>query len=140
VSISLPTLVSRWPRQVPWMDWNEWNLVYRGLFASETELLQQKRKAVALVISVWRLRGKVPHSAEMSALLVDLLLKDESLSDESSAGRVVPHPFHLAEMDLRLQYSIIIIRAVNGLVDDKQQSAFAESVSMIGIKIGMIML
>jgi hypothetical protein len=154
----------RWPRQVPWCNWSEWNHVFRCLFDGDTQTppvatvttsvptsssnvgSSSSSRAVFVAleyISVWKLRGRVPHSVEMSALLVDLITKDNNST--TALPSAAPYnsnnnnscPRRIGDnMDLRLQYSMLIVRAVNGLVDDKQQGQFAESVMMLGDRIG----
>ena len=75
------------------------------------------------VVEVWRARGKIPHSADCSALLREVMMNDAS--------------FSRSENELRMNYSMIITRAVNGLVDRSQKGYFATSISIIAEGIGL---
>jgi hypothetical protein len=111
------------PRQLPWADWEEWDHVRRGLFS---ESAHSKEWAVG-VVSMWRRRGRVPHAVESTAQLLEIGLGDP-VSD-LGGGR--------ADRDLRLSYSLAVVRAVNGLVDPQQQNYFAGSVLALAAKIGI---
>ena len=104
------------PRLVPWLDWGEWQAVYHSLFEANSNQ-QWGLDAIAL----WRLRGRLPHAIDITASLVEVIIQD------SHRPR--------SEHELRMQYSIIIVRAVNGLVDPSQQSYFADSVMSLASKI-----
>ena len=104
------------PRLVPWLDWSEWQAVYHSLFDVDSNQ-QWGLEAIAL----WRLRGRLPHSIDITASLIEVIIQD------SHNPR--------SEHELRMQYSIIVVRAVNGLVDPSQQSYFADSVMSLASKI-----
>lgn len=103
-----------------------------GLYSPE-----RPRKVWALeVVALWRARGRLPHSADSSAFLVEVLLNDNNdNSSDSSTYRV--GTAQRSESELRLAYGIVIIRAVNGLVDSSQQGYFAGSVSTLAERIGL---
>ena len=131
------------PRLVPWISWEEWRSVHSALFDSAPATRQWGLEAVAL----WRARGRLPHAIDSTASLIEVVLWD---SDSSSFRSV---------NELRLQYSMVIIRAVNGafflsdqaalvattfttcihfvpgLVDPSQQSFFADSVLTLATRI-----
>ena len=108
------------PRSVPWQDWTEWEFVKSTLLLDPPSDLTRAGLEVA---NLWRIRGRVPHSVESTAQLVEIKMLDAS----GSRG----------EMELRLQYSLVIIRAVNGLVDTSQQGVFADSIFSIAQSIGL---
>lgn len=56
------------PKSVAWFDWEEWTFVHRSLFSNDVE---QQVTGIQLV-SLWKVRGKVPHSAESTAQLVEV--------------------------------------------------------------------
>jgi hypothetical protein len=56
------------PRYVPWIDWEEWLHVYNGCYSEKYEF----QKNALEIISLWRLRGKVPHSVESTALILEV--------------------------------------------------------------------
>lgn len=69
------------------------------------------------------MRGKIPHSVDSTAGLVEIRLRDRR--GERS------------EQELRLGYSMVITRTVNGLVDPAQQGYYADSVSTLAGRIGL---
>ena len=107
------------PRLVPWCSWDEWGEAKECFFdacssaGSISSKAEQLQRGIALV-DMWRLRGQVPHACDSTAQLAEVSLTDSSA--------------RLSQNELRLIYSMIITRAVNGLVDGSQQSYFADSV------------
>jgi len=101
------------PRVVPWRDWPEWDDVRVGLMGVDTH---EAAHAIGRV-RAWQSRGKVPHSVEATAALVEIGL---------SRGTGVPVR---SENELRLMYSMALVRLVNGIVDAVQQKKFASPVS-----------
>ena len=56
------------PRVVPWVDWDEWLLVWNHLFSSAVE-----RKVIGLnMVAMWRQRGKLPHAIDSTAQLINV--------------------------------------------------------------------
>ena len=106
------------PRLVPWLGWQEWQAVSHALF-DENGNRQWGLEAIAL----WRLRGRIPHAVDITSSLIEIIMLD----DDSQSLRT--------QYEMRLQYSIIVVRAVNGLVDPSQQSYFADSVMSLASKI-----
>lgn len=105
------------PRILPFKDWDEWLYVKEGLYSNDPHWKQLSLQ----VISMWRLRGRIPHSADSTAQLMDIIAIDGERSTT----------------ELRLQYSMAIVRAVNGLVDPNQQGYFASSVLGIAERVGI---
>lgn len=99
--------------------WEEWCLVYHGLFSLEPSL---QRKAIDIV-HVWRSRGGLPSSAESTAQLVEA-----NLQDQFSAL----HP-----EQLRLVLSIAVLRAVNLIVEPNQVGFYAEPVVVLAQRAGI---
>lgn len=56
-------------------------------------------------IEVWRARGRVPLAAEVSAALVETMIKDNASSGAPQAGGLGP-----SDCALRSQYALAIIR------------------------------
>ncbi len=119
-------------RCVPFVNWDEWILVKNGLFS---QLLHEKDQAVRRV-EVWRIRGNVPHSVDLTAQLVDIRNQDPQYNDTISSNSSSLTHSTLVE-HLRLLYSIIIIRAVNGIVEPNQTTYFAQSILTIAERLGL---
>lgn len=106
------------PKLSPFPDWNEWIHIKNSFASSSIEL---KMEALE-VVHMWRLRGRLPHSVDITSQLEEVMIKDDGSR---------------TEMELKLLYSIVVIRAVNGLVDPNQQSMFAGSVMTLADNIGI---
>ena len=59
------------------------------------------------------------------------------MNDSQAAATYRVGTSQRSETELRLSYSIIIVRAVNGLVDPSQQGYFADSVASLAQRIGL---
>jgi hypothetical protein len=57
------------PRILPWIDWEEWTVIKNDIFSN---CVAQQISALECV-AVWRLRGKLPHSVESTAQLLEVL-------------------------------------------------------------------
>jgi len=69
------------PRVVPWRDWAEWDEVRVGLMGSDG-----KDAACAIGrVRAWQSRGKVPHSIEATAALVEIGLS-QGIGDSGEAA------------------------------------------------------
>ena len=110
-------------RLTPWADWREWSFVRERIILRPQETHMPELVKALQVVEVWRVRGKIPHSADCSALLREVMMNDAS--------------FSRSENELRLNYSMVITRAVNGLVDRGQKGYFATSISVIAEGIGL---
>ncbi|CAG8694411.1 14445_t:CDS:10, partial [Dentiscutata erythropus] len=75
-------------------------------------------------VKAWSTRGKVPHAVVSTAAFVEV-----SLRDKFSFGKISNH-------ELRLLYSMVFIRFVNGMVDPTQGS-YASSVASLALKLNM---
>lgn len=58
------------PRILPWIDWEEWTTVKNNIYSTA---LKDQIAAIECV-AVWRLRGKLPHSVESTAQLLEVSL------------------------------------------------------------------
>ncbi len=103
------------PRVVPWRDWAEWDEVRCGLMGND----RQKAARAVSRVRAWQSRGKVPHSVEATAALVEI----NHARAHSGLGRAQ------SDNELRLMYSMALVRLVNGIVDAVQQKKFAAPVS-----------
>ena len=109
------------PRVVPWRDWAEWNEVRCGLMGTDS---QRAAQAISRV-RAWQSRGKVPHSVEATAALVEIISTSKHIGTGArSVGSWAP-----SDNELRLMYSMALVRLVNGIVDAVQQKKFASPVS-----------
>lgn len=115
------------PRILPWIDWEEWTAIKNNIFSN---CLQEQISALECV-AVWRLRGKLPHSVESTAQLLEIGINDHP------SGKVSYGTSIRSENELRMQYSLAIVRSVNGLVDGSQQGYFAESIYGLAASIGL---
>ncbi|CAG8554813.1 6517_t:CDS:10, partial [Gigaspora rosea] len=105
---------------VPWTTLEEYQQVYQWLYSEDpkqNELGVKRAKA-------WSARGKVPHAVVSTAAFVEV-----SLRDKFSSGKISNH-------ELRLLYSMVFIRFVNGMVDPTQGS-YASSVASLALKLNM---
>ena len=142
------------PRNVPWRDWHEWFQVKNDLYSDSTPSSRstEARNSVSRgikMVNVWRVRGGLPHSVESTACLLqiegcghDHKIEEEEGEEEcggkermssSSPG----HSPQRSEMELRMTYSLAIIRAVNGLVDPLQKGLYADSIMSIAAARGL---
>lgn len=104
-------------RLVPWISWEEWEQVGRYLFDENESIV---RKGLDIV-AAWRIRGRVPVGVDATANLRETQLNDSGMSD------------HLT----RLQYSISIVRFVNGVADSAQKGRVAVSVASLAQNVGI---
>lgn len=98
------------PRVLPWRDFNEWRAVYKGLFSNDPTWAIHR-------VRLWHLRGNVAHAIECTAQLI-------AARDSTDVFRE------------RLELSMIVVRAVNGLVDPGQRKR-AKPISMLAEGIGL---
>jgi hypothetical protein len=101
---------------------------HKSPLSSETRLgVKEGLEAVA----VWRERGGLPHSVESTACLMQI--HDTERRAASADGAQAQR----SEMELRMAYSLAVIRAVNGLVDPGQKGLYADSVMSIAAARGI---
>lgn len=113
------------PRSLPFSCWDEWISVKSGLFSGENLHVALALETVAL----WRVRGRMPLSVDSTAHLIELRLRDSTANQ---------HGYHRhSESELKLLYSAVIVRAVNGLVDPNQQGIYATSVLTLAERMGL---
>ncbi|GAA5868505.1 hypothetical protein JCM3774_005401 [Rhodotorula dairenensis] len=116
------------PRKTAWSTRAEFVLVFDRLFASDGDVALQ-RDAISR-IQVWLHRGQCPHAVESTAALLQLILRDAEPSTSSAAHGVSEH-------ELRLSYSMAVIRFVNSLVDPLQTTYYARSIASLAAQIGL---
>eukprot|EP00743_Colponemidia_sp_Colp-15_P005652 GILK01006077.1.p1 GENE.GILK01006077.1~~GILK01006077.1.p1 ORF type:complete len:572 (-),score=80.46 GILK01006077.1:205-1878(-) len=112
-------MTATFPRVVPWQSWSEWTQVHQWLLGpySDTNTKQLGLSRIA----AWRSRGKVPLSVDVTAMLVQTMLSDRRFQLDGQRS----------EVDLRLSYSMILLRMVNGIVDQVQKGTHAQSISSL---------
>ncbi|MCJ1296844.1 hypothetical protein MMC34_008412 [Xylographa carneopallida] len=133
------------PALLPWADWAEWAFCRDDLFHhspltahprsgsdaaarplplslssqppnfSPRQLARQQRALDT--VAVWRVRGRLPLSVDITAQLVAVQHLDATGALDGTA--------------LRQQYALCVIRLVNGLVDSSQRSTHALSVASL---------
>ncbi|KDO35038.1 hypothetical protein SPRG_01102 [Saprolegnia parasitica CBS 223.65] len=117
-----------------WMDWHEWQQVYRALFAAELHrdaTNDDKLRGLAR-IATWRARSDVPVAIEVTAQLAEIGCHDGAYG-LATPGRSMYRSYE----ELRLLYAATILRCVNGLVDASQKGAYAMPVSTLAMRIGI---
>ncbi|CAM9594028.1 unnamed protein product [Ectocarpus sp. 8 AP-2014] len=118
------------PRMIPWRDWDEWYRVKTLLFSPEPYLRSQGVQHVA----VWQSRERIPHAVETTSQLVEVRLNDVGAA---GGGGLTFHGGQRSEEELRLIYSAVVVRAVNGLTGHEQKAAHAAPVSSLARAIGL---
>ncbi|CAM9111034.1 unnamed protein product [Scytosiphon promiscuus] len=121
------------PRMIPWRDWDEWYHVKALLFSPEPYLRSQGVQHVA----VWQSRERIPHAVETTSQLVEVRLNDIGAAGGGPALHGATVPFRRSEEELRLIYSAVVVRAVNGLTGHEQKTAHAAPVSSLAREIGL---
>ncbi|KAK9818152.1 hypothetical protein WJX72_007873 [[Myrmecia] bisecta] len=115
-------------RSVPWSSWRDWMQVREWLFGQSAEEFQRALDLVA----AWRCRGRVPLGADLTAALIEIRLRDPAVVP----GRSLPSHTS-SEAVLQLQYAMVIIRLVNGIVDSAQKGKVAISVANLAAHAGL---
>ncbi|KAG7666742.1 hypothetical protein KSW81_000515 [Nannochloris sp. 'desiccata'] len=106
-------------RSVPWTSWEEWFQVGYWLQSKEASSVQKGLDRVA----TWRSRGRVPLGVDSTACFVECRLRDES--------------GELSQLPLRMQYSLAVVRMVNGIADSSQKGRMAASVASLSAAAGL---
>ncbi|GAA5912639.1 rRNA-processing protein LAS1 [Sporobolomyces salmoneus] len=116
------------PHRTAWTTPLEFQSVYSDLFESDGDTTRQ-RTALSR-IAVWQSRNLCPSAVESTANLLNLILLDSSPSSSCHS----PRP---SSSQLRLSYSMTLIRFVNSLVDPLQTAYFARSISSLATQLGL---
>ena len=104
-------------RAVPWIDWSEWAAVREQIFSDDRYLIS---KAIVR-IATWRSRGRVPIAVQATAALFEIRLAESARSPT----------------ELRMLYSMAMVRMVNGVCDASQKGKSAMSVMSIARRHGL---
>jgi hypothetical protein len=118
-------------RNVPFLHWDEWIKVKNNLYSNTS--IDDKRMALETV-SIWRKRGNVPFSVDLTAQIVDVQLQDSKYS--LSPSNISSHQ-SVSQDNLLLLYSMVVVRSVNSIVEPSQQSYFAQSILSIAERLGL---
>eukprot|EP01129_Flabellula_baltica_P003799 TRINITY_DN13529_c0_g1_i1.p1 TRINITY_DN13529_c0_g1~~TRINITY_DN13529_c0_g1_i1.p1 ORF type:complete len:543 (+),score=113.67 TRINITY_DN13529_c0_g1_i1:1-1629(+) len=111
---------------LPWLDWDEWEHVYSGLFSSDDETVRQALKRVV----AWKSRGNVPLAVLSTADLVEIDLYYKQLRGcQWNSG-------YRSESEVAKLYSMSIIRMINGLVTPFH-GLYAASIGSVAKQIGL---
>ncbi|BGP51858.1 rRNA-processing protein las1 [Rhodotorula kratochvilovae] len=116
------------PRKTPWAIYQEFQLVFDRLFASDAN--PQLQLDAIHRINVWLDRGGCPHAVESTAAILSLVLRDAAPSTSLTGAAV-------SDAELRLSYAMAIVRFVNSLVDPLQTAYFARSIASLAAQIGL---
>ena len=138
-------------RYVPWASWDEWLHTYRCLYPHSGEdgsegasRRASKRRIVQALdtIDAWRLRGRVPMAVEATGTLKRLELLDDAEEEgekdtDTDKGKGTNKNKNADVQSLRLQYSLAIVRFVNGVADAGQKGRVAASVASLAHQAGL---
>ncbi|CAN6974399.1 unnamed protein product, partial [Brassica oleracea var. botrytis] len=95
-------------KQVPWLNWEEWDSVRESLFSSSPD-----RFAFALQrVETWRSRGSIPGPVDVTCTLLEIQLKDGFIEREEQ-----PPDALYSEHLLQMLYTMGILRLVNCLIE-----------------------
>ncbi|KFH68044.1 hypothetical protein MVEG_06774 [Podila verticillata NRRL 6337] len=115
------------PKLVPWHSPAEFIQVYEWFYPSPLEdgITDIRAQECALRrIRAWEARGKLPHAIDSTAAFVQAVVRDWTQN--------------LTDQELRLMYSMVFIRFVNGYVDAFQSAKTAKSIAYLAVeKVGM---
>lgn len=119
-------------RNVPFLHWDEWIQVKNGIYSKNHDIQMEALRR----ISIWRSRGNLPHSVDLTGQIVEVQNQDPIYCIEASTKHTFPDKNSQAD-NLRLLYSVIVVRSVNGIVEPSQQSFFAQSILSIAERLGL---
>ncbi|KAF9956886.1 rRNA-processing protein las1 [Mortierella alpina] len=115
------------PKLVPWHSPAEFIRVHQWFYPQAMDdgtLDIQSQECALRRVKAWEARGKLPHAIDSTAAFMQVVIRDwtQVCSDQ----------------DLRMMYSMVFIRFVNGYVDAFQSSKSAKSIAYLAVeKVGM---
>jgi hypothetical protein len=126
----------------PWRDWQEWRTCKQLLLGEDTaadaaglegnssaEVRTHQKKRAIHMVNVWRARGRVPLAVDSTAQLVELNMQHDYPPMQASGTPAVAASAHFSSsLQSRLQYSMALLRLVNGVLDPMQAKQHAQSV------------
>ena len=114
----------------PFSSWEEWRFVHSSFFppadgaADNPSHRLEVLYTALLVVKVWEARGaKVPPAVSVTAQLVELKYNQDFITSQLRS--------------VRLAMAMTVIKAVNVVVDELQDQAFAQSIQMLAAKAGL---
>jgi ribosomal biogenesis protein LAS1 len=125
------------PQQTPFKFPVELEELYKGFYLIKNA--EKKRECVSKV-RAYLSKGAIPHSIEMTALLTEAVLEDERkmgvnvFNYEETYPKMIPTNLE-SDLTVRLNYSMCIIKFVNGLLDPFQQSLYNISLHRLAIEL-----
>ncbi|KAG0046067.1 rRNA-processing protein las1 [Gryganskiella cystojenkinii] len=115
------------PKLVPWHSPAEFIQVHEWFYSEPNEDGTPDIRAQECAlrrVKAWEARGKLPHAIDSTASFVQVVSRDWT-------GM-------LTDQELRLMYSMVFIRFVNGFVDAFQSKNSAKSIAYLAVaKVGM---
>ncbi|PWZ01607.1 Las1-domain-containing protein [Testicularia cyperi] len=143
----------RLPKRSPFLHSRQADLfeIYRHLYPesaylSSTASTPRDRHKALSTIQLWLNRSACPFAVETTAALVQSILLDQHMQQfaaSSSSDPSLDLQYALdqmggaAELGIRVNYSMAIIRFVNSIVDSYQTGGFAQSIAAIAARIGL---
>ncbi|EME30876.1 uncharacterized protein Gasu_18890 [Galdieria sulphuraria] len=101
----------------PWKNWDEWYQVVDHLFQGDLSQVLESLQ----IVSHWRQKMAIPVAVDSGAQLVELCWKQDSIT----------------EPIFSLALACAIVRLVNGMVDNMQESSYAVSVTGLASQLGL---
>jgi len=109
------------PQLTPYKFPSELETLYHQLFVSDK--ISDKERGISKIRS-YLTKGPISHSIEITALLMESIIEDERNNGVKILKGEVSGISNNSDFGIRLQYSMIIIKFVNGLLDPFQQSMY----------------
>lgn len=129
------------PQLTPYKFPQEAEKLFNDFFNSRYP--DQKVQAISKVRS-YLTKGPIPHSIEMTALLTEAILEDEKKTGVVLSNYEESYPkisrisdASISDLSLRMQYSMCIIKFVNGLLDPFQQSVYNISLHKLAVELNL---
>ncbi|CAH8303459.1 unnamed protein product [Eruca vesicaria subsp. sativa] len=114
-------------KQVPWLNWEEWDFVRESLFSPSPH-----RFAFALQrVNTWRSRGCLPGPVDVTCSLLEIQFKDGFIEREEQPADAL-YSEHL----LQMLYTMGILRLVNCLLE-KTRKRDTTSIAVAAREIGI---
>lgn len=142
------------PKRSPFLHARHTELleVYRHLYPDSPLLpsnasSRAHRHTALSLVQLWINRSACPFAVETTALLVQSVILDEHMQQIAAQSHAPPATSSLhyaleqmgggAELGVRLNYSLALMRFVNSVVDSHQTGGFAQSIAAIAARIGL---
>jgi len=115
-----------------WRSWSEWRRCHADVVpppGGEDESQRSARiQRVIDAVNTWRARGRVPLAVDCTAQLLELNLQ-HGYPAKGDAAAVPPAPY--SALASRHQYSLCLLRMVNGILDPQQAKHHAQSIASL---------